>query len=89
MFVHIHTCMYWKIISYLFLLYQFYRIRYCFWYTLGLISADEPDRLEICLGVTEALIRKNPDGLAEVSHINVIITILQYVIELLRIALRL
>lgn len=34
---------------------------------LGLINTDEPNRLEMYLGVTEALIRKNPDGLTEVS----------------------
>lgn len=33
----------------------------------GLINTDEPNRLEMYLGVTEALIRKNPDGLTEVS----------------------
>lgn len=34
----------------------------------GLINTDEPNRLEMYLGVTEALIRKNPDGLTEIAE---------------------
>lgn len=34
----------------------------------GLINTDEPNRLEMYLGVTESLIRKNPDGLTEIAE---------------------
>lgn len=39
----------------------------CFYFDFkGLISADDPERLEICLNSAEVLIRRNPDGLDEV-----------------------
>ncbi|XP_061169195.1 telomere length regulation protein TEL2 homolog [Saccostrea echinata] len=34
----------------------------------GLISVDDPEKLEVCLGATEALIRRNPDGLLEIAE---------------------
>lgn len=33
----------------------------------GLISCENPDMLEACLGIAESLIRANPDGLQEIS----------------------
>ncbi|KAL3876051.1 hypothetical protein ACJMK2_033936 [Sinanodonta woodiana] len=33
----------------------------------GLITSDDPERIEVCLAVAETLIRSNPDGLQEIS----------------------
>ena len=34
---------------------------------IGLISSEDPDRVEACLTVAEGIIRSQPDGLREVN----------------------